>query len=340
MSQRNDTLAYALGHINAAYIAEAELPALTAAASCPCRVRRERNIPRFWENGWFAAAVSGLVAVGVLAAIVLAGQRTPKPPVGTTPQPPAVSESVPTDPEDTEAPTDVPPETETAAPHTVPQGYSVTDAVYDYRDETVILLRVENQTDENVTLRVQMVYLDENGQEIGRDGQTVSGFSARFGKYLLFRTSEAVSSYVYEVKTKPYTGQYPDHLYQAEFDRLEEMSLPIFPDENGNFPDGFQLDGTYYPCIAVYMNATYTGDIPVTVTRTHVLFDNQGEIYCIYTMGSKYLEPTDEIMPNIAMLLEYTTADAVEWPPELLGEGVTCIGIYSVEPVDESLFLP
>ena len=34
MSERNHTLAYALGHVNAAYIAEAEIPALTAAAAC------------------------------------------------------------------------------------------------------------------------------------------------------------------------------------------------------------------------------------------------------------------------------------------------------------------
>ena len=72
MSERNHTLAYALGHINAAYIAEAEIPALTVAAACPCRGGKERNTPRFWESGWFAAAVSVVVALGVLTAIVLA----------------------------------------------------------------------------------------------------------------------------------------------------------------------------------------------------------------------------------------------------------------------------
>ena len=39
MKKSNTTLAYALGHIEAAYIADAELPELTAAASCPCRHR-------------------------------------------------------------------------------------------------------------------------------------------------------------------------------------------------------------------------------------------------------------------------------------------------------------
>ena len=93
MSERNDTLAYALGHVNAAYIAEAEIPALTAAAACPCRGKKEHHTPRFWESGWFAAAVSGIVAVGVLAAIVLAGQRDPRPPVGTDVPPPLAGET-------------------------------------------------------------------------------------------------------------------------------------------------------------------------------------------------------------------------------------------------------
>jgi len=94
MKEQNTTLAYALGHIDAAYIADAELPELTAAASCPCRPGRDRNTPRFWESGWFAAAVSGIVAAGVLALIIMAGQKDPvRPPVGTGVTPPAVTET-------------------------------------------------------------------------------------------------------------------------------------------------------------------------------------------------------------------------------------------------------
>lgn len=94
MKEANTTLAYALGHIEAAYIADAELPELTAAASCPCRPRYERTARRFWESGWFAAAVSGIVAVSVLAFIIIAGQKDPTgPPAGTNTPFPAVTES-------------------------------------------------------------------------------------------------------------------------------------------------------------------------------------------------------------------------------------------------------
>lgn len=327
MSERDHTLAYALGHVNAAYIAEAEIPALTAAAACPCRVRKERNTPRFWESGWFAAAVSGVVAVGVMTAIILAGQGGGRPPIGTEPPSRPVTEV--TEPESVTH--------ETESPHTVPEGFAVTDQRYDYQGETVILLRVRNETEEHASLSIRMTYLNEDGEKIGTDGQTVLGFSADHEKYLLFRASGRIASYVYEVKTKPYDGEYLDHLYTSEFTGIEEISMPIFPGEDGYDPDEFETDGTYYPCLVVRMTGTYTGSVPADVTRTYVLFDNQGQIYRIQTMGTKYLEANHGEFYSTAMCLQFTTGDRVEWPPELMGEGVTCMEIYSVGPPNSYL---
>lgn len=330
MSERDHTLAYALGHVNAAYIAEAEIPALTAAAACPCRVRQEHHTPRFWESGWFAAAVSGIVAVGVMAAIILAGQGGGRPPIGTEPPSRPVTEVT-----ETESVTH-----ETENPHTVPEGFAVTDQLYDYEGETVILLRVRNETEEHASLNIRMTYLNEDGEKIGTDGQTVLGFSADHEKYLLFRASGRIAAYVYEVKTKPYEGEYLDHLYMSEFSGIEETSSPIFPGEDGYDPEEFETDGTYYPCLAVRMTGTYTGSVPADVTRTYVLFDNQGQIYRIQTMGTKYLEADHGEFLSTAMCLQFTTEERVEWPPELMGEGVTCMEIYSVGPPDPSFSIP
>ena len=327
MSEKDHTLAYALGRVNAAYIAEAEIPALTAAAACPCRGGKERNTPRFWESGWFAAAVSGIVAVGVMAAIILAGRGGGRPPIGTEPPSRPVTEV--TEPESVTH--------ETESPHTVPEGFAVTDRLYDYEGETVILLRVRNDTDEHVSLNIRMTYLSEDGEKIGTDGQMVTGFSANHEKYLLFRTSGRIAAYAYEVKTKSYEGEYLDHLYTSEFTGIEEISMPIFPGEDGYDPEKFETDGTYYPCLAVGMIGTYTGSVPADVTRTYVLFDNQGQIYRIQTMGTKCLEADHGEFLSTAMCLQFTTGDHVEWPPELMGEGVTCIEIYSVGPPNSYL---
>ena len=143
MSERNDTLAYALGRANAAYIAEAEIPSLTAAAACPCRVRKERHTPRFWESGWFAAAVSGIVAVGVMAAIVLAGQRNPvSPPVGMNPPAPPVTES---EIVETEAEEPIPPYTKGLAYREVSSGFVRVSGIGTATDEAVIHIPPEDE---------------------------------------------------------------------------------------------------------------------------------------------------------------------------------------------------
>ena len=331
MSERNDTLAYALGHVNAAYIAEAEIPALTAAAACPGRWRKESHPLRFWESNWFAAAVSAVVAVTVLGFIVLAGQKNPtSTPAGTDDIRPPVTETG-----NTEVITEEP-----ASPHTVPEGFAVTDAMYPYEGEQIILLRVRNGTAENTTISIRMVYQDESGHTVARAGQTITGLSAGHEQYVLFRTAEEISSYTYEIKAKRYDGPYLQHLYRSEYSHIEETSLPIFPGEHGYNPEEFEADGTDYPCLAVHMTGTYTGTVPVDVTRTYVLFDNQGRIYHIQTMGIKYMEAGYGEFLSTAMCLHYTTADTVQWPTELKGEGVTCIEIYSVGPPNPSVSIP
>ncbi|MBQ9151150.1 MAG: hypothetical protein IJX72_02780 [Clostridia bacterium] len=55
--------------------------------------RRESAFARFASSGWGAAVISGVVALGVLVAIVVAGRTPPDLPPVTTDDPPPVSES-------------------------------------------------------------------------------------------------------------------------------------------------------------------------------------------------------------------------------------------------------
>lgn len=327
MSERNDTLAYALGHVNAAYIAEAEIPALTAAAACPCRVRKERGTPRFWESGWFAAAVSGIVAIGVMAAIVLAGQGGGRPPVGTdTPTKPvteaAETESVPDEPE---------------SPHTVPEGFTVTDAAYGFRGDTVILLRVTSERQENVLLSVQLYSTDETGQTKLEGRQRIRGFPAGYEKYLMFRINQAIPAYSYTVTAEPYEGECLDPLYRSEFDCIFEDIAYLPPDENNEpcfDPERLDEEKTY-PCLTLQMTHSYFGTEPVGVTQTCILFDNTGEIFHITeTVTNYYDRMQDGGYQNMPFYV--TEEEDLVWPKELLGDRVTAIRIYSVAPTDHT----
>lgn len=323
MSVKNDTLAYALGHINAAYIAEAEIPALTAVAACPCRPRRERSTPRFWESGWFAAAVSGIVAVGVLSSIILAGQRNPRPPVGTDDPRPPVTETQPTETEEIES------------PHTVPEGFVITDQRHDYRDATVILLHVTNETSENVLLTVRLYAEDGNGNKKLLDRQRIVGFPADYEKYLMFRTDKEVAAYSYTVTAEPYDGECLDSLYRSEFHSLSEDVSPVPPNEYGN-PDYDAWDADWSsPGLLLRMTHAYLGDKPASVTQTCILFDNQGNIFYITEPENQYYSKYQD--GGLQSIFVYVSAeDTLTWPEELLGDGVTAIRIFSVTYTDKT----
>ena len=103
--KRSTTILRGLNNIRASYILESELPDNGAVLLPQASSRAAWK--RITSSGWFAAAVSVVVALGVLTAIVLAGRGGPggiTPPVGTRPTDTTAEETeMPTE-EITEAP--------------------------------------------------------------------------------------------------------------------------------------------------------------------------------------------------------------------------------------------
>ena len=83
------TIYEGLTHIDDTFI----LGSMPSAASPAAKAPRFGVLPRFLSSGVGAAVISGVVAVGVLVAIVLAGRNTPSLPPVTTDNPPPVTES-------------------------------------------------------------------------------------------------------------------------------------------------------------------------------------------------------------------------------------------------------
>lgn len=335
MNREIPALAYALGNVDAALIAEAELPegARQAPAARPAGGAR-----RVLESGWFAAAVSAVVALSVLTGIILAGQGL-LPPAGGTPTHESTVTELPEEPHtavtdpDTESVTDLP----VASPHTIPEGFTVTDKVYTYRDDTVLLLHVTNERTENVFFTIQVYAIDESGNQrvIGR--QRIQGFPGEYGKYLMFRTSDPVTTYTYTytITAEPYEGECPELLYRSEFVRIYESEAFYPPDENGEFstnPADWEED-RQYPCLILEMSPAYLGSEPVDVTNCCIIFDNRGEIFRITdTQISYYSHYQDN--GSVHMPFYSTKEETLTIPEELTGDGVTAICVFSVAPSD------
>ena len=329
MKHEIPALAYALGNVDAALIAEAELPegAKQAPAARPAGGAR-----RVFESGWFAAAVSAVVALGVLTGIIMAGQGVRPPTGGTSPHGSAVTD-LPEDPHtavtesDTETVTNLP----VASPHIIPEGFTVTDKVYTYRDDTVLLLHVTNERTENVFFTIQAYATDESGNQrvIGR--QRIQGFPGEYGKYLMFRTSDPVTTYTYTITAEPYEGECPELLYRSEFVRIYESEAFYPPDENGEFstnPADWEED-RQYPCLILEMSPAYLGSEPAEVTNCCIIFDNRGEIFRITDTQINYYSHYQD-NGSVHMPFYSTKEETLTIPEELTGDGVTAICVFSV----------
>ena len=110
----------ALSLVSDVYVMEsAETLGLWGANTPTARSRgRERDsspLSRFFNSGWGVASVCALVSIGVIWALILAGNRPPAGPVDTLPPSPNTENTDPTAPPDEDFPIDPPAEDETTA---------------------------------------------------------------------------------------------------------------------------------------------------------------------------------------------------------------------------------
>ena len=82
--------------------------------------------------------------------------------------------------------------------------FVVSDKKYDYRDENLVLLYVENQTNWHFSVTIHGTYLDENGETIKKETQTFEAFPAGWSNHFLFYPKVAFDSFTYELETKEY----------------------------------------------------------------------------------------------------------------------------------------
>lgn len=238
---------------------------------------------------------------------------------------PEPSDSTPIDSYDTER--QFPVETTEDESSTVATGFTVKEKLYDFKDESVLIFHVANESKQNCTLKLRITYRDENGKAVGKKAQTVRGFAAGHEKYMMFRPGIEFATYTYTLEAEPFEGECLDQLFSATYAYMEEcVSYPM------PVPDGFSM-AKKYPGLRLFMNISYTGTKAVKITPTYILLDKNGEIYDIFPMGTTtvYDFPMEEPVAAAVYEFAFTTENKVIWPEELQGDGVNCICVYTVE---------
>ena len=197
---------------------------------------------------------------------------------------------------------------------------------YDYEDNNVVIMNVENQSENNYTVTVDMTYYDDGGNEITKESQSFEGFASNWQKYFLFQPNKSFASYEYTLTTEEYGGECLGNKFTYKFAGVKEDRGVIAYDE---------ISVTYGRII--YGSFLYSYDYPELLGYkfTPILFDNKGDLFSIVKVGSQGNEPQNLEQEALAKLV-IGTKDSVEWPEELKGEttGILvlekiCVGILS-----------
>ena len=206
------------------------------------------------------------------------------------------------------------------------EGFVIKSKKYDYEDNNVVIMNVENQSENNYTVTVDMTYYDDGGNEITKESQSFEGFASNWQKYFLFQPNKSFASYEYTLTTEEYGGECLGNKFTYKFAGVKEDRGVIAYDE---------ISVTYGRII--FGSFLYSYDYPELLGYkfTPIFFDNKGDLFSIVKVGSQGNEPPNLEQEDLAKLI-IGTKDSVEWPEELKGEttGIMvlekiCVGILS-----------
>ena len=192
-------------------------------------------------------------------------------------------------------------------------GFVIKSKKYDYEENNVVIMNVENQSENNYTVTVDMTYYDDGGNQITKESQSFEGFSANWQKYFMFKPDRAFSSYEYKLTTEVFDGECYDKTFTFDDNVVvKEGRVTLGEDENG-------IDKGLGRGILGFIKYKYDYPQLLEFWLTAVFFDKNGEIYYISTM-SKEINEAPYMENEFCRELVLGTKDSVEWPEELKGE--------------------
>lgn len=213
-------------------------------------------------------------------------------------------------------------------------GMLVQEKKYDYKGKNVMILRVENQTGNDYSIRLTGHFLDEGGKEILSQNKTFEGFAAGYYNYFVFQPSVGFEDFSYTLNAVTYD----DTTYAQYIQTDGEISVGIGKTMR-DFTTLKRLDNNYVGVFANFpLHNTYTE--PLHYAADFVLFDKQGNIYIIddqlqETLASPTTEKGKRSIGIFTADILWTDKDDYELPKELQGKvaGIVAIRAVSTSPL-------
>ncbi len=200
-------------------------------------------------------------------------------------------------------------------------GFVIKDKKYAFKGNDLVILSVENQTEDNYSLTINGSYLDKDGKVLKTESQTFEGFSAGFSNYFVFQPGIVFDRFEYTVETKAFDGVCLIDSYEIRSAELKEVKM-IATEEPG--------DPKNYPSIVVSYQEYSTYDKNIEVVRYVIVIDSNDNVYYVQLRHSEVLPKEADQGWNIQKLC-YEKADTIVWPDELKGDVKILFAITEVK---------
>lgn len=163
--------------------------------------------------------------------------------------------------------------------------FTIKVKTYDFRGNNIAILNVKNGTNKNYTVTVKGSYLDENGNVLGTETQTLDQYSSGYEGYFFFEPEMAFDDFKYEIETEETDGPFLAKDHRFRYAGLIEMKHNIWSLAQ-------KEDFTKYPSVVADMRFEYTNESEASFWLTIVYFNAQGEIMAICDEVNRYDEPS------------------------------------------------
>lgn len=209
-------------------------------------------------------------------------------------------------------------------------GIVVKQKQYDYNGNDIVILNVENLTDKDYTIKINCVYMDANGKEIGRETKTFEGFAAGWQNYFVFSPNKAFDTFNYTLDVEEFSG--------IALSKYLETKGKVKIDTSKTYMDG---DGNFYDQPHIAISASFqvanTYDKELYYAADFIVFSSKDELYYIDTllMEDSITPVEDGKSPLDYRLTRYIAYPDALWedndsytlPEELQGDilGIVCV---------------
>lgn len=191
-------------------------------------------------------------------------------------------------------------------------GFIANDKKYTYENNNLVILQIENQTNENYSITINGKYLDENGNVLKTETQSFAQCAAGYNNHFLFQPDIQFDDFQYTLEFTKYDGDiYVDDI-EVWFEGLTEVLTHIDEQiEQGNHKR--------FPAITARFGYKSKSDISLCPNGKWIVFGNDNEIVTICPI-STWLYANFEDNQYSSWLIHYTTEDELTWPNNLKGE--------------------